>query len=286
MFSFNQQRLKILGVMNVTPNSFSDGGTYNTPTSAESKFKALLPWIDGLDIGAESTAPMNSAITAQEEQKRLSEFFLPWMKVIPPHITLSLDTYHVETMEWFMQHCPQNYSLIWNDISGRLDQACLGLLRKHSHLSYVYSFTTIPERSKSLQHAQFALSQDISLEMKAALLRAQEIFQREGMIERVIIDPGFGFSKKREQNGELLQHLASIMDESPFRQWMIGLSRKSFLRFTPFEDAKNPETQKVLDGLQLLLFADLLKKIHHPHTIWARVHDPLSLRPLEFIPKL
>ena len=87
--------IQIMGVVNITPDSFSDGGIYQK--DALKKINELIDLgVTVIDIGAESTAPFNKAITYEEEVNRLKNYFIPLIDQIPKHISISIDTYKIE----------------------------------------------------------------------------------------------------------------------------------------------------------------------------------------------
>ena len=90
--------VQIMGVLNITPDSFSDGGFYNTVEKCRKHIKYLIDkGIQYLDVGAESTAPFNNSITQEEELLRYKNLFLPVVTDIPTLPSLSIDTYRPET---------------------------------------------------------------------------------------------------------------------------------------------------------------------------------------------
>lgn len=271
MFSYKNLSIKLAGVINVTPDSFSDGKELSG-VNFRRKLTELKD-ADLIDIGAESTAPFNKAITYQEEIRRLEKYCLPFLKEVPQGIQLSLDTYHVETIRWFIEKY-QSDQLIWNDVSGRLDNSFKCVMKEYPRLHYIYSYTHIPDRSLTSRHMDF-------IENKLNFKQRIDEIKDEVFFKRVILDPAFGFSKTKEQNFELLNKLSSLINSYSKSAWMIGLSRKSFLRMAPYDDAKVKETQTVLDGFQLLLLKELLDQIQSHTTIYLRSHDLRLLKSLE-----
>jgi dihydropteroate synthase len=269
-FPYRNQRVHIWGVVNATPNSFSDGGEVTTSQDFE---RRMSEWkhLDGLDVGAESTAPKNTAITAAEERQRLEHVLVPHLRSWPRSLVLSLDTYHLETAEWLIPQVPQDVQVVWNDVSGQIEPAVIKLLQAHPRLRYVLCFNQVPQRALTSQHMQHATPGPIVARARSFFRESFEVFLRHELFSRVIADPCFGFSKTREQNHQLLDQLPILMDELACPVWMWGVSRKSFLRF-PVEAQIQRET---LDGLGLLWINTALDKLTHPHTIILRTHAPL-----------
>ncbi len=268
-FPYRNQRIHIWGVVNATPNSFSDGGDI---TTAESFQRRLHEWkhLDGLDVGAESTAPKNSAITHLEERQRLEQTLIPQLKNWPRSLVLSVDSYQLETVDWLLAQVPTDVSTVWNDVSGKIEPSVIKLLQKYPGLKYVLCFNPVPTRSETSQHMTFATPGPIVPAARKFFLESFETFLQHDLFSRLIADPCFGFGKTREQNHILLQQLPALMDELACPVWMWGISRKSFLRF-PAETSE----QGALDGLSLLWLNSALDKLTHPHTIIIRTHAPL-----------
>ena len=114
-----------MGVMNLTPDSFSDGGNLNTLKKVEDTFLQMLNWANVVDLGAESTAPFNDSIDLITEFKRFEINFFPILqKLKDPKIKVSIDTYKPELFyeiyHVFKYFWPET-KLIFNDVSGKID---------------------------------------------------------------------------------------------------------------------------------------------------------------------
>ncbi len=207
-----------MGVMNLTPNSFSDGGEI-TPQNIKEKILSLNQF-DILDVGAESTAPMNESISADEEWRRLGPFLEHLHEV---KTLLSLDTYHPETIFKFSKIYSRPF--IWNDISGKFDSDVERFLQIRSDCYYVFSHNLSPSRDLSGKHMNY-LSPKNENDFLDELVEYFSPFKRRN----VIFDPCLGFSKSYEQNWYILDHLDVVLDKLNHPDWLIGFSRKSFLR--------------------------------------------------------
>lgn len=280
-FPFNQQKVQVWGVMNVTPDSFSDGGDLTTSEALKEKLAHWLPWIDGVDIGAESTAPHNAAITTIEERKRLENTLVPLLKTWPKDLTLSLDSYQIPTVEWLLSVIPKDVSTVWNDVSGQLDQDVIRLLKQYPQLRYVLCFNPIPARAQTSSHMEYVKEGSSAGHARQFFREKFETLLREDLFSRVIADPCFGFAKSREQNQKLLQELPLLMEELACPHWMWGVSRKSFLRVPAEANPKDPAIRCELDGRALLWTKMALEKLRQPHTIILRTHAPLLSRGLQ-----
>lgn len=209
-----------MGVMNVTPNSFSDGGEV-TPDNFLAKLSALGP-LDVLDIGAESTAPMNQSISWESEWERLLPF-MSLLKEFPG--ALSFDTYHPETVEEILRYYVNHgwdRELIWNDVSGKFDGFVRDYLSLSPKFSYVLCHNLAPNRALAGKHMDY-VDPDLTLEKVRDYLLPFAIPQ-------VYFDPCLGFSKTYEQNWEILENFQKLQEMTGHGKWVIGFSRKSFLR--------------------------------------------------------
>ena len=183
-----------MGVINITPNSFSDGGEFNNSTKFLDQARYLIKHeADILDLGAESSAPMNKAIDTSEEIARFKEVVLPVLDQISPNIDLSIDTYKIETIQYLLKQKSirafyDKELLTWNDVSGQNHEAEV-ILRNYPKLKYIHCHNLVDDRSKTLDHMSY-LSDDLCLE---------NFFENS----QHILDPCFGFSKTREQNFEV-----------------------------------------------------------------------------------
>jgi dihydropteroate synthase len=212
--------LKRMGVINVTPDSFSDGGEL-TPQNFLERFKSLGP-LEAVDIGAESTAPMNQPISWAQEWERLLPF-MPLLKQLP--CILSFDTYHPETIEEILRFSHDHHwtqKIIWNDVSGKFDGFVRDFLSCSPDFSYVLCHNLAPSRAHTGKHMDY-IDLDLTLE------KISDYFSPLA-IPQVIFDPCFGFSKTYEQNWEILNRFGELQLLTKHDQWLLGLSRKSFLR--------------------------------------------------------
>ncbi len=259
--------LKRMGVMNITPNSFSEH-LLQTPETFETRLKQFGS-IDILDVGAESTAPMNKSIDHQLEWSRL-EPFLPQFKKFPG--ILSLDTYHPETIFklcriWKDEH--HAGTLVWNDVSGKLDDSVWDYLRGGERFHYVYCHNLAPTRELSGRHMDYLSSlSDISF------LEELGSYLTKGIHPRIILDPCLGFSKTYEQNWLVMEHMGKLQKLVKHHRWLIGFSRKSFLRQ---KFSLTVDDREKLDQIHGQLWAQM--KPHLLGEVWIRTHRP-ELLPL------
>lgn len=206
---------KLVGILNITPDSFSDGGKYNTTEAALTQADELFrSGASILDVGAESTRPGSTALTADQEWQRL-EPILPILLAKYPN-KISLDSYHPETIQRAFQVAP----VIVNDITGLSNQRMIDVVIRYSAIVII---SHAPASQPDLIHT-FELDDAAVIEQdlrsKAELLCAQGLSR-----DNIILDPGIGFGKTARLNRELLSFASRI----PEYKVMIGYSRKRFL---------------------------------------------------------
>ena len=209
-----------MGVLNVTPDSFSDGGKYADPDRAFARGMELEDQgADILDIGAESTRPGSRRISEAEELRRL----IPVLKRFRGKlgIPVSVDTYKSGVAEKALEHGAE----IINDPSGiLLDQHLPKVVIKHDAGLIINHMRGNPETWAKLPPIK-DLMRSISIDLEAALHRT-----RQAGVEKhqIVIDPGLGFGKRREQNSEIIANLGLLkVFDVPI---LVGPSRKSFLK--------------------------------------------------------
>ena len=268
-----------IGVVNITPDSFSDGGKFNQRETFAARMQELLSWkIPIVDIGAESTAPFNGPITQQEEQSRFAEIFFPWKSKSNPMVVFSIDTYRPSTFVFVDDFLQLNAGkkTIWNDVSGVIDEDVFHILKERKHCYYVYCHTTTQKRENSSHHMEYPLScnpEDTVKKVREDFLSTIAIFKNKGLEDRLILDPGLGLSKTFEQNWELIKNLCPlIQDFSAKIPWVVGISRKSFLKKMTFKGDKE-KTLAQTEYLQSCLIYSWIKKLKN-RPIFFRLHDP------------
>ena len=246
-------RTLIMGVLNVTPDSFSDGGKFSDPDRAFAHALAMEEaGADMIDIGAESTRPGSSRISAAEELRRL----IPVLKRLQGNlrVPVSVDTYKAEVAE----HAIELGAEIINDPTGfTFDPLLAKVLIEHDAGVILNHMRGTPETWAKLPPMPDVMN-SIVKDLDASIGRAR----RSGVDRnRVVIDPGIGFGKRKEQNSEILARLGDMARlELPI---MVGPSRKSFLaqstdRETAFATAA-AITAAVLGGAHMVRVHDVLE---------------------------
>jgi dihydropteroate synthase len=274
--------IKSMGVINITPNSFSDGNLYNSKKSFQDKFYNLSDWSDIIDIGAESTAPSNQEVSAYEEFRRFESTLTPYLNSHHPFKCLSIDTYKPEVF-YEVYHLVKSFwpktKVIFNDVSGVLDGDLFSLLNdKKLKFDYVLCHNRVRDRADVQNHMK-RVSKDSNEELLVELITFfnHSLDRLSKTQRRVIIDPCFGFAKSRPQNHYLLKNInkliSSLNKSTPF---LYGISRKSFLRFPKDMDAKDTRDQARLDQMQSILIHKIIQENFGREFIF-RLHDEGSL---------
>ena len=222
------RRTWVCGVVNITPDSFSDGGRFADMGAAIAHGISLLDeGADLLDLGAESTRPGSKAggdapaVSAEEEQDRL----LPVLRgilAVRPEAVVSIDTYKAETARAGLAAGAE----IVNDVSGFLWDSELARVCAEAGCGVVLMHTRgRPEEWKAQAQLQpNELLAVVRAGLEGGLGRAAEAGIAR---EAIVLDPGYGFGKRREENFALLARQAELLELE--RPLLAGVSRKSFL---------------------------------------------------------
>lgn len=242
----------IMGILNATPNSFSDGGDFFNPqTAIQRAYEMVNEGASIIDIGAESSNPKADAITAEEEITRLIPVVKPLVQDLPALI--SIDTYHPETMKAMVDLGVD----IINDINGFRDPAAIHAV-KNSHVGLVAMHLDNPIESMHLETEHDDITQSI---IKFFIDHVETLMDHDIHPDRIIIDPGFGFGKTTEEQIELLQQLERLT-ALPYPT-LIGLSRKRLIgHLTSVDNAKERTIGNVASALWCLQKGAKIFRVH------------------------
>jgi len=206
-----------MGVINVTPDSFSDGGLYATAGSAVARGRALIDeGADILDIGGESTRPGAQPVSLDEERRRT----LPVIEALAGcGWPVSIDTRKPELMR---EALAAGASMV-NDIGALESQHALEIVTRTSAAVCLMHKQGDPQTMQQNPHYD-----DVVTEVQAYLVQRMEAARRAGIAQsRIVIDPGFGFGKTQEHNIALLRDLSALTALGV--PVLAGLSRKAML---------------------------------------------------------
>lgn len=211
--------MQILGILNVTPDSFSDGGRWPTAETALARGQQLIE--EGatmVDVGGESTRPGASALTSEEEWARIGPVI---SGLVETGIAVSVDTYHAETA----RRAIGAGAVIINDVTGGRIEPDIHHVVADSDAHYILQHSRGGPATTNSTAVYSDIITDVADEMMVAIEKAASAgIDRD----RLILDPGLGFSKVGDQNWEVLRRFDELAGMLPGR-WLIGHSRKRFL---------------------------------------------------------
>ena len=224
------RRTLVMGVVNITPDSFSDGFSLVSEENVAHAIRLIEEGADIVDLGAESTRPGSragdayAAVTAAEEQARLLPVLEGVLKSLP-HAVVSVDTYKAETARAALRAGAE----IVNDVSGFTWDPAIADVCAEFHAGVVLSHT----RGRPEEWcAQPQLESDTLLAtVREGLAVSLAAAERAGIpSDSIVLDPGYGFGKRFDENYALLARQAELLALG--RPLLAGLSRKSFLGHT------------------------------------------------------
>lgn len=243
-------RTKIVGIVNLTPDSFSDGGL--APRDAVTRIHELAEQgADIIDIGAESTRPGATALSADDEWARLQPVLTG---VAASGLSISIDTYHPETAARALGAGVR----IINDVGGMRDAAMRHVLADSDCQIISMHALSLPVKKDETLDAAL----DMGIFLRDWVSEQQRLCNEARItLDRVTFDPGLGFGKSAAQSVNALDYV--LTRDHMFESWLIGHSRKSFLNL--FEPRAVPDR----DGLTRSLSALMIAR----GVAYIRVHD-------------
>ena len=243
---------KVMGILNLTPNSFFDGGKYKNETEIIAQVQKMLS--EGatfIDIGAYSSKPNAEFVSVEEEIVRI----VPIVDLLVqqfPGILISIDTFRSQVAE----ACIQKGAALINDISaGKLDDAMLGVVAKYNVPYIMMHMRGTPQTMSTLTKYEDVVK-EVLLYFSERIAAARSLG-----INDLIVDPGFGFAKTLEQNYEMLQKMELFQQLE--LAVLVGISRKSMIY-----KVLNNNSHESLNGTTALNTISLLKGANI-----LRVHD-------------
>ena len=210
-----KERTYVMGILNITPDSFSDGGKYNQLEKAKERIEEMIKeGADIIDVGGESTRPGFEIIDAKEEISRV----VPIIKMIKENfdIPVSIDTYKSETAKAAIEAGAD----IVNDIWG---------FKKDKNMAKVCAEAKVP--CILMHNREEVPYENLIKDMKNDLIESINIALDAGVLrENIILDPGIGFAKTLEENLQAMNNIEKIKElEFPI---LLGTSRKSMIGLT------------------------------------------------------
>lgn len=247
----------LVGIANITPDSFSDGGRYEVADAAIAHIESLIA--DGagmIDIGAESTRPGATPLSEQEEWARLKPLFALLTPTLIQRAIFSLDTRHPANVKRALDH---GFHVI-NDVSGLTNKDMIyTLMGYNTQLVMMHSLTIPADKSVTLPEAC-----DVIHELQSYAHKQLALLEEAGIHkERLIFDPGLGFGKTSAQSWEIINRIDEL--KTLGMPLYVGHSRKSFL-------AERGDR----DDMTLAISRQLIEK----NIDYLRVHDIAAHAPL------
>jgi len=252
------ERTLVMGVLNVTPDSFSDGGQFLEPELAVERALVIeRAGADLLDIGGESTRPGSTEVSPSEELDRI----LPVLEALRGRLTIpiSVDTRRATVADLALRAGAE----IVNDVSGlRSDPEMAKVAARHRAPLILMHMRGNP---RTMQTAPFAC--DVMKDVSLGLRRSSAIARKAGVPKsQIILDPGIGFGKSFAQNFELLEKLPQLAKLG--YPLLVGTSRKGFLGAALARDGKSAPPEKRIWGTAATVAASIWNGAHI-----VRVHD-------------
>ena len=214
----NFNKPKVMGILNVTPDSFSDGGKFSSFDNALKQVELMIfDGADIIDIGGESTRPGAVDVSEKDELARV----IPLLKAIKSNVDIkvSIDTSKAEVMAQAIAHGAD----IINDVRALQNEGCLAVLAKSNVPICLMHMQGLPRSMQ--QKPQY---DDVIGDIKQFFIDRISVCEQAGINrERLILDPGFGFGKTLEQNYQLLAQLHQFDDLG--LPLLSGTSRKSMI---------------------------------------------------------
>lgn len=275
-FQLSLQQPKIMGIVNLTPDSFSDGGHYNHSIVAALKHaeQLLSDGADILDIGGESTRPGSAYVSAQDEWRRIEPVL---RELITWNIPITVDTRRA----WVMQRLiDQQLTDGINDIQALEDEDAVTVLASVEKMGICLMHMQGQPETMHLH----PIYEDVVSEVGQYLQQRVAVCEQAGIDRRrITIDPGFGFGKTQQHNIMLMQH---------FHEWqslaacpaLIGISRKKTIgTLTNEKDPEQRVTGSVVAAIAAIARGASIVRVHDVRAtkqglqVWAAMGGQLSV---------
>ncbi len=253
------QKTKIMGVLNLTDDSFSDGGQYSDTEKAFSHLKEMIAdGADIIDIGAESTKPYSKPVSADVQLSRI----LPVLELAKEiNVPISIDT----RSSVVAQECLKRGAKIINDVSGlTFDEKMSEVIAKYDAEVIIQHSKGTPENMQDSPHYE-NLMDEIFLDLREKISFA---ISKGISKDKIIVDPGIGFGKTREDNFEIIRRLEEFRGLGcPV---LLGISRKSMLNMPNADNLTKDIFTVALNTLAIERKVDIIR-VHN-----VKLHKQLT----------
>ncbi|MBE6464621.1 MAG: dihydropteroate synthase [Eggerthellaceae bacterium] len=268
-FDFDTQMPIIMGILNLTPDSFSDGGSYSSLQAALDQAHAMIEQgAQIIDIGGESTRPGSDEVSIGEEISRVIDA----VRVLSDEgVCVSIDTRHAEVA----RACVDQGASIINDVSGFRDPAMVEVAKTCDAGLVVMHMKGEPKTMQNDPHYDDVVAEVCEyLDQQAFMLQEQGIEK-----DRICIDPGPGFGKTPQQTIELVRNFQEIRRLG--YPVMAALSRKSYIGYAYNIDV--PADRDDASAVEALMACELGASILRVHNVERTAKELANLRPLVFL---
>ncbi len=237
----------VMGILNVTPDSFSDGGTFNEPERAlEQAHRMVAEGAAIVDVGGESTRPNATLVSASEEQGRLLHIIAELAR--SSDMLISVDTYREETARLAVEAGAH----IVNDVCGLQREPGIAKIAAETGAGLVIMHTG-RERQKLA---------DVIDDQFLFLHLSLEIAREAGVVyEQIMLDPGFGFAKEVDENLELMARFTEL--SSLGYPLLVGTSRKRFIGYVTGRDAADSDAATAATSVILRMKGATIFRVHN-----------------------
>ncbi len=248
----------LMGILNVTPDSFSDGGLYNTHQKAINRVDEMIAQgADIIDIGGESTRPGAELVTEKEESARVVSLIREIVKKF--NIPVSIDTRKTEVAKRALDAG----ACMVNNVGGLKENAELGKVVAHYDVPIILMHMRENPQTMQKDIKYRSVVSDIIEELKNSIALAQDVGIRE---DNILVDPGIGFGKTTEDNLKIINRINEFKILG--KPVVLGPSRKSFIG-----NALNLDVKERLEGTLATVAYAALKDVNI-----IRVHDVVQTR--------
>ena len=248
----SEKNPQIMGILNVTPDSFYDGGRFSTIKNAISQAKKMVnEGVDIIDVGAFTSKPFSKEITIFEEKKRLFPVLKELRKLFP-NLTISVDTYRREIAE---KSVNIGASIINDIYAGEYDSSMIDFIIKNN-----VNYIAMHMNGNPLNMQKKIKINNFKSNLLKFFIDKTNTFKKAGF-NKLIIDPGFGFGKSIDQNFKMINLIDELKKINKYI--LVGLSRKSMIYKT-----LNTTPEESLNSTTILNTICILKGVN-----MLRVHD-------------
>ncbi len=258
---------KLVGILNITPDSFSDGGKFDGIEDALAQTQKLVEeGAQMIDIGAESTRPGATPITSEQEIARIKDILPAIIAQVKNHdqeIEVSIDSYHFETIKFAYEAGVD----IINDVSGLKDQKIVDFIAKNNIKTILMHSLSVPADPNIIVNSALGVAEEV---LGWAVAKIKELQGKGVQKSQLIFDPGIGFSKDNQQSIRILKNINIYkVLEMPI---YVGHSKKRFLDDVYKDLVANNDKEQVM-AARALKTAMISAFLAQNGVDYLRVHD-------------